>query len=69
MNELLKIQDIACIALFGVLGVVALLAGFCGKTHQFAIAAICGGMVAGAIVEIRREKKRAKQDAKTDKIQ
>jgi uncharacterized membrane protein YuzA (DUF378 family) len=61
MDKLLKIQDITFASLFGVVGIVALVAGFCGKTHQFAMAGICAVMVAAAIVEIRREEKRAKQ--------
>ncbi len=61
MDRDLKIQDIAFAVLFGVIGLLALVAGFCGKTHQFAMAAICAVMVTFAIVEIRREERRAKQ--------
>lgn len=58
MDKLLKNIDIACAALFGTLGIVALVAGFCGKTHQFTMAAICAAMVAGAIIEIRSEERK-----------
>jgi CTP synthase (UTP-ammonia lyase) len=62
MDRDLKIQDIVFAALFGALGIVALVAAvFYGKTHQFVMAAICAAMVAAAIIEIRREEKRAKQ--------
>ena len=61
MDRDLKIQDIAFAILFGVIGIAALAAGFCGKTHQFAMAAICAAMVACAICEIRREERRAKE--------
>lgn len=69
MDKLLKTQDIAFAAIFGVIGIVALVAGFCGKTHQFAMATICAVMVTAAICEIRREERRAKQQRQTSKFQ
>jgi len=60
MDKLLRTQNIVQAAVFGALGIVALIAGCCGKTHQFAVAAICALMVAAAIVENRQEEKRAK---------
>ncbi len=68
MDRHLKIQNIAFAALFGVVGIVALVAGFCGKHHQFAMAAICAAMVAASIFEIRREERRAKEYS-TSKLQ
>jgi hypothetical protein len=61
MDRDLKIQDIAFAALFGALGIVALVAAILGKTHQFAMAGICALAVAGFVIEIRREERRAKQ--------
>ncbi len=63
MDRFQKIQDIAFAALFGVLGVTALVAAvFFGATHQYAMAVICAVMVTAAIAEIRREERKAKSN-------
>ncbi len=65
MDRFLKIQDIAFAALFGVIGLGALVgAVFFGATHQYAMVAICAVMVAAAIAEIRREERKAKSNLK-----
>ena len=61
MNRFDKIQNIAGAALFGAIGLAALIAAvFAGATHQFVMAAICALMVAVFVAEIVKEERKAK---------
>ena len=61
MDRWNKIENIVGSAIFGSLGLGALIGAlFCGATHQFVMAIICGAMTWALIAEIRREEKKAK---------
>lgn len=44
MNNELQIFDVAVMVVFGLSGIIAFIAGCCGKYHQFWIAGICAVM-------------------------
>ena len=61
MDRFHKLQNTILASLFGAVGIIALAAGFCGKTHQFVIFAICTIATTALMLEIRCEERRAKQ--------
>lgn len=52
----IQIMDVAGMAVFGLLGIVAFIAGCCGHTHQFWIAGISAMMATGFYIEYKQTK-------------
>lgn len=52
----LKIMDVTGMVVFGLLGIVAFIAGCCGKYHQFWIAGICAVMFIALYSEHKHQK-------------
>lgn len=51
-----QIMDVAGMVVFGLLGIVAFIAGCCGHTHQFWIAGICAVMFLVLYIEYKHTK-------------
>lgn len=60
MDRFHKLQNITLATLFGAVGIIALAAGLCGKTHQFTMAGICAVITLALALEIRHEERKAR---------
>ena len=56
MNDEPQIFDVAGMVVFGLLGIVAFIAGCCGNYHQFLIAGICAVMFIALYIESKHTK-------------